>query len=53
MERTIREHSLIIEIEILKEKLNKELKNTNLSNDYILHMSQELDILITQYTKGK
>jgi len=53
MNQAIREHSLKTEIEKLKEELNKKLENTSLSDDNILHISQKLDILITQYVKNK
>lgn len=41
----------IIEIEDLRKKLNKELTKKEFIDDEILHISQELDILIAQYVK--
>jgi len=48
----IREFSTI-EIEELRKKLNKELAKKEFIDDVILHISQELDILISQHVKKK
>ncbi|AKL96053.1 Spo0E like sporulation regulatory protein [Clostridium aceticum] len=45
--------SSTIEIEELRKKLNEELIRKEFIDDEILHISQALDILISQYVKEK
>ncbi|MCC5911736.1 MAG: aspartyl-phosphate phosphatase Spo0E family protein [Clostridiaceae bacterium] len=42
-----------VEIEELRKKLNEELARKEFIDEEILHISQELDILIAQYVKEK